>query len=119
MEEEKKKTRRAKDVVAIFVGMVAFSASQVLGTVLVIPTILGFLSLFILVRIDKRLKARNKAFGGLGVTFAEDVPFKGLLSIELGHALWGLLGIGIYFSGAVNLAEIPFLVTHEAQPVSQ
>ena len=80
-------------------GLIGIALSKELGIVLLIPIAFSFLSFFILKYIDKKLKAKNISFGGLGTTYPESIPYKGLLALELGHVLWGVLGISIYLSG--------------------
>ncbi len=104
--KSKKRKAWAGNAVVIGGAVVGISLSKILGITLFIPAVLGFLSFFVIVKIDQRLRARNKFFGGLGVIFVEDFPFKGILAVELGHVLWGALGVSLYLSGFLDSSEI-------------
>jgi len=88
--------------------LIAFSLFKVLGISLFIPTVFFLLSFAALRYTDKKLKAKGGAFGGLGTAYQENVPYKGLLSLELGQLLWFVLGIGTLLAGVPIGTELEF-----------
>ncbi len=104
MSEKEGKSRGG--IAGIMAALFGMSAGKVLGMALFIPAGFGLFSHFALKKIDKKLKGQDSSFGGLGTTYPESVPYKGLLALELGHVMWGILGVAIYLSGALKTAEV-------------
>jgi hypothetical protein len=104
MSETEQKSRGG--IVGLIAALFGISAGKVLGMALFIPAAFGLFSQFVLKKIDKRLKDKGSSFGGLGSTYPECVPYKGLLALELVHVMWGILGVVIYLSGALKTAEV-------------
>jgi hypothetical protein len=90
------------DAAGISAALIGAGISKVLGMALLIPTVFGFLSFFVLRYVDKVLRKRNKAFGALGTRYPENFPVRELFAVEFGHLLWGVVGVCIFLSGAVK-----------------
>jgi hypothetical protein len=102
---EKKKGNSTNNTAGIIGAVLGIGLSRALGMAVFIPAALVFLSLFVLTKVEDTLKKRGKVFGGLGGAFSEIGTYKGLLALELGHGLWGVLGTLIYISGGLSSSE--------------
>ncbi len=98
--------RRHLNILGVIVAVFAMAFSKVLGLTLIIPIAFSAVAYFVASRLDKRLLALERTFGGFGTLDSSTDSFRLAFSVEIGHLSWGLVGVCIVLSGISSDFEL-------------
>lgn len=106
--------KELKDAIGWVAAFVGAAIGKVLGAAAIIPTVFAFAAYFLSNWMDKKIRGSGRTWGGWGQDQDLGSAFTMAMSIEAGHILWVLLGLGLALAGVRAAIQVEPVVYLEA-----